>query len=797
MAIEPTGMLHDAAAPRAIGGRGGLFGEPANNTPGNEADRAELESRRDFITQQLREAITRLPMGSSDRGELEATLSRVLSLRPDQLTAQFLNSVSTDISAAFTDAAVTASAMTGAKIANARERRAHFKAASQIDYYDNPFVRDGRVEDIDGFAKRYGFEEKVLNHHASVTASDPGIHRNPDLMAFAGTFAKVDPEYRAATLKARTVPDQAANDMTGLIRNMPYMDLKDRQAFLEKLDQYQKSTTLTLGQRDTMKSFRHMVEHGFLDADAIADIRAGNTFNDFDRMKGHVDRARSRYQGMLGQATNLSSPESVEALRELAQARNIDVDRPAGEWLSDLRIKHKGDPEVEKAYAPVKENMQRIRSMNAYVDVIKVLEDKYTPAERDRLFYNASAEQRMTTVRDIYNATKGKDTGHPMTPDMENVLRYQINLVRTPEDARTLVQAVASGKADQFYQERHFASLEQRVKAGDQAAIKDMKNLQAIDEHIKRIESTNPSLATTLRQEVRSVAFDQLAKNGSIDYNGLAQVAASAVERSTQAATPNGARSEAALEKKMEAAAAGQEMVAAMKNADGVATPSKGAEAAAASVPLQASPIEADRVRTMEVRPPAKVEYDASRIETAKILFEHFKKELPAGAMLTPEDVTIVQGANFLRSDANERGYAQVVSGRINLHGVDHRVIEATQSLEPELKQLVADEQKAREQKAAPEPERNEAISVAETAEKRLQRLAATAPLAGVSDSTQAKTTKEADAGQGVDEQAKAAVEDTKKSIGKAEEAKQADAKVAVATPKQSASKDAVSTVKR
>lgn len=595
LAIEPTGMLQDAAAPRVVGGRSGLFGEPANNSSGNEADRAELESRRDFVTQQLREAITRLPMGSPDRSELETTLSRVLSLRPDQLTAQILNSVSTDISAALVDTAVAASAMTGAKIANARERKAYFKAASQIDYYDNPFVRDGRVDDIDGFAKHYGFEEKILNYHASITANDPGIHRNPDLMAFTGTFAKIDPEYREATLNARTVPDLAANDMTGLIRNQPYMDTKDRQAYLDKLDHYQKSATLTPEQRDTMKSFRHMVEHGYLDAEAIADIRAGNTFNDFDRMKGHVDRARARYQGMLGQASNLSSPESVEALRKLAQERNINVDRPVGEWLSDLRIKHKGDAEIEKAYAPVKENMQRIRSMNAYVDVIKVLEEKYTPAERDRLFYNASAEQRLVTVRDVYNATKGKDTGHPMTPEMENVLRYQIELVRTPEDARALVQAVAEGKADQFYQERHFASLEQRVKAGDQAAIKDIKNLQAIDEHIKRIEATNPSLAATLRQEVRSVAFDQLAEKGSIDYNGLAQVAASAVERSTQVATASGTRSEAALEKKMEASVAGQEMVAAMKNADGISTPSVNASPAVASADQNQTTAAADK----------------------------------------------------------------------------------------------------------------------------------------------------------------------------------------------------------
>lgn len=420
------------------------------------------------------------------------------------------------------------------------DREAYWNEYINHDYSDNPYVQDGRISNLDGFLDHYNFSNQispVMHNVDNALSQDAGVHRNPTLYGATASFAQIDPQIAQANGKAKDASDVASNHATAVARHLRYMSPDDRQKALSAIDEWSKSHTLTQAQKDTMRDFRHFVDRGWLDKEAIQSLQQGQTLNNFSALQAHVDRARERHRGMLTEAAGVASPEEINTLRTMAQQNSINTDRPAGEWLADLGRSQRENPAYRAASEPIRENMMRIRASHAYVDAVNVL-DRAIPdaAERDRVFYNATPEARMALVRDAYNQSNGQ----PMTPEMERMVRFQAEHIRTPADVGAMVQARNEGKIDQFYQQRIVARLQENAGRGDQNAVKDLQNLTAMNEALGRI--SDPQVRQDIQQRMRSTAFDQLA-SGQIDYNRLAAIV------SSSAAVPNNSQTSVTLTK--------------------------------------------------------------------------------------------------------------------------------------------------------------------------------------------------------------------------------------------------------
>lgn len=454
---------------------------------------------------------------------------------------------------------------------------------AEQDFTNNPFVdpSTGQINDLAGFARYFGFGQQdynMLRHvDSGPLANDAGVRRNPTLYGALASHAQVDPQVRDALNNSQTPQDVASNHMTAIGRELRYMRPEDREKIVARLDEWQRSQTLTDEQKKTVQDFRHFVNRGWLDRDAIEAMQRGDTFNNFAAMQQHVDRARARHRETLGQAADVTSPEAVDRLRSMAQANGIDTSKPTGEWLADLGRSQLGKPEYEQAFAPIRESAQRIRGANAYVDVINALDRAYpNPADRDRLFYNKTPEERMQLVRDLYNQSNGQ----PMTVEMERMVRFQAEHIRTPADVGHMMAAAREGRINEFYSQRVAQGLQERAQAGDANAVRDLQNLGAINDHIKQIASSNPELARDIQQRLRSAGLDQIA-TGTVDYAALAKVTTDAIAAHVQR-TDSGRRiSEQQLDRNMDAVDKAKALAQEIVNPNGVQGPSTPTQAQA------------------------------------------------------------------------------------------------------------------------------------------------------------------------------------------------------------------------
>lgn len=546
MAENDTVMTRDASAPRFVGGRNGLYADNG----GNAADRAELISRQTMIAEQLRQAIANLPAGDASRGRLQAMLDRVRSLHPSQLTAELLNSIDTQSDAAYEDGISDASfdqsyAEHVAHSRYEREEQAYWHRRAMEDYYDNPYVgEDGRVNDVDGFARHHDFDVNQQRHHSNITSAfaqtDPAIHNNPTLMGLSGSLSARDPAVLQANMAAKSPADLVSNDMSGIVRNMRHMSSEDRKAYLDRLGAWEKSqSALTPEQRETVSKFRHLVDKGYLSPEAIADIRQGNTFNNLDRMRGHVDRAQQTYRDALGEAARRSTPEDVERLRQAAGQAGVSLTdtsgnaRPIGDVLADFRGKQRdnpalaNDPAIRQATNNLRGAMNTVRAEDAYRDVIEALDKSRSPEERQRQFYNKTPEQRAQMVENLYKQSRGME----MTPEMRNQLMAQVRLHSTPEQAGAFMAATSRGYEDRerIAIKHTIDGLSERAARGDGAAASDLRNLQTISQHVDAIRKDDPQLADRLSQSLRNAAYEQAGKTGTVDYAALSQIVTTAV----------------------------------------------------------------------------------------------------------------------------------------------------------------------------------------------------------------------------------------------------------------------------
>lgn len=591
LAENDTVMTRDASAPRFVGGRDGLYAD----TGGNAADRAELISRQTMIAEQLRQAISNLPAGDAARGRLQAMLDRVRSLHPSQLTAELLNSIDTQADAAYDDGVSDASfdQSYADHVAYSRyehEEQAYWHQRAIEDYYDNPYVgSDGRIHDMDGFANHYGFQHPgFLRQTNDVFANDPNIHNNPDIVGFRGTASNEVQAYRENP--GRTPDEVSRNDHTAAVALLGRGTAQNRDRALEILDRAygfgpNASTSISGEERVQGYRLRALMRDGYLTPEQIAEASRPGAFNNPTFTRDLVAAGEARRAETLREAMPYVSDRARQEIIEAARARGVNVDQPFERIVDDARrAAHTPDgsnvpynqqnPQLRGALNTLRTEVGEYRARQTFRDVILDMDSRLTPEQRDQHYYNQSPENRLALMRTLYQERNGQ----PMPSHVENAVRFNLQHIRTPEETGRYIEAVRTNNPEnieRFYAGQAERVLQERVARGDQAAVQDLSNMQQLNNHIRSVAQVNETLARELSDNVRRAAYEQLAATGRVDYNNIAQLAASTIERSVNSTVaPSGRIAEAALDRQEQGRERAREFVQAIQNPNGIQAPS-------------------------------------------------------------------------------------------------------------------------------------------------------------------------------------------------------------------------------
>lgn len=528
-----------------------LYSAPGNN----EADQQDIKQWKEVLEDRLRREASTLPVGSEARTRLEAQIGRVRSAR----NIEELNSISTDAGQAGDDAP------DASEIETINDHYEEYRGYNhpqywddyaRYDFYNNPYVdpetQKVREQDLEKFARHFNLDADVVKKHSDISKNDSHIHNNPDALALSGGLSKIDPRTKKENMAAKTTADLAANDATGIGRNLPYMTPAAREKFIAQLGVWEKSQTLTGDEKKTIAQFRHLVDRGYLSNEAIAAMKRGDTFNNIGEIKKHVDEAQQRYRNHLTEAARNSSPDEMKRLNDLAREHGVPMEgkdgqpRTAGDILADLRAKQRhGDftPEqnhvIDTAFKPISQQLAHMRGRAAYGNVMDQLSKN---PEEMRKYLALSPEQRADRVEQLYRQARGEK----MPPEMLNVVRSHANLLGTREQVQQFQAAFAAAqqgdptKLDSFYHQRLTEDLQEKAKS-DPKAAEQLKQLESVGAAVRTLRETDPALAKRLTQELRNAASDSVTNTGKVDTGALVKIIDDAKKEAAHAvsAAPN------------------------------------------------------------------------------------------------------------------------------------------------------------------------------------------------------------------------------------------------------------------
>lgn len=543
-----------------------LSGAPKNkeSTPAQEL---YIARQREVISL-LMAAIARTPLASKAREKLEADLSYAQSLRPEQLTPEFFNSSFEEARDVLADGELDGETETETEAEELAHyyhemqenirRQAYWDDYYETDFNDNLFTDNGYVNNIDGFAKHYGFDANFLNATNEPFKNDPAIHNNAAMLGFRGAAAQTNQAYRENP--GKTPADVAGNDHVALMGALKYGSREAIDKALKTLETsygYDEKTgakSLDPAVKADFYRLRSLIREGHLSPEEIQAAFDKKSFNNPDFIKATIEAGEVRRMAATKAASAFIPDHIKEKVLEEAKAKGIDISQPFEKVMEEAR-KAARTPDgsdtpyndqnssIRAALSAAKGAIEDHRGTQIFGDVVKLMDKNLTPEERDRLYYNKSPEERLKLFEDLYH----KENGQPMPTAVRNVVKYNIDHIRTQAETGAFIAANELAAKENspksvvnYYTHQAEKVLAEKASNGDSAASKDLNNLQAIDKHLEVVSKDNPELAERLREKILITGYNQVAQ-GRVDYREISKViqketAAFLAEKERQAA---------------------------------------------------------------------------------------------------------------------------------------------------------------------------------------------------------------------------------------------------------------------
>lgn len=841
-----TVMTRDVAAGRVVDGLNGFYGQAASD----RLELEELKSRQDHLSEQLRQAIALLPVGSAERIQLEGALNRVRSLHPSQLSAELLNSISADVSSYVSVAtSSTSSAVYNAVYTqNAQAIKRQYSYFAETDFNRSAGVEFDtetgfyKVRDYSAFARQHGFDAVLIEHVNRLSPANDPIRDDPAMTAMTATIAKNDPAVAAAQKAATSVGDRMANDAAGIMRHMKYLTESQKDELEKTFKKYAESTGLSPEEKKAATRFFHLARNGYIDPEVVERAIKGDLFNKPAEMVKYVEEAHKKRVQDVKAGLHFSSEEDINKVHELSK-KFLTPDENSSlsteEKAARLLGRYSKEPEVKEQLSGLKKNIDSMRGGSVFSEVVRIMDEKLTPAERNAQFYNKSPDERMELIKDLY----GKSRNAPMDEGVARLVRAQVELMNTPEKVGKYLAAQneyhKTGNLSPVIgvaKEQIYATLGEKAKNGDANAKETLGNLQTIDKHLDVLGSISPIVADRVRQKIGAEAYANLleGKGGKLDYDKIQTLIKDETEAYKANAQSNGRTSEAVAEYQGKVVKTMENLQGAIdKKEGGIKPPEEGA--AAASQISSVSPAQPHAVSAAPQVPPAPpaaepssamdaIQQKLGRAMTPTEVVKVYDTML--GRPATVSDVTfpavpisVISGGGEESRTTNNVGTLDMPDSfvrftHLNQVQINQVISERERGIVPPptpaaTSAIEADRPKMIEIKGLNENDfeidkngwkvekpKNEPVAASETPSQKLQRLACAAPLNGVCGPQKENAPKEEKGDKSPGEQAKEAVSGTKEEIGKASEEKQAEPKTAAATPAAAQKEKAAATVR-
>jgi hypothetical protein len=555
LADEMNVMTRDGmSAPRLVAGAvpvGALQNKPESQE--NPAQ-LELENRRSYVVAQLLGALAQAPVGSKERAVLEDHLARVTSQPASNLNTEVLNNAVSYAVASISDgddAPVV-------NLSNPRSNRSrrHWDNYCQTDFRNNPHVYNGKVSDVNGFANHYGFDKEFLTITNEPFKDDPNVHNNPDILGLRGTLAKDNPAYHQNP--GKTADAVAGNDHIASLGLMKYATREAIDKALETLDKtygYDKKTgakSISEEKRKEFRSLRQLIKEGYVSPETIALASDPNSYNNAETIQKIIEDGEKRRAEVV-RKSEASIPEKVkEALLAKAQAAGIDIHRPLEEVMADARkvvftpdqsgkeFKHQQPElraELRAALKQVTKSIEDHRAKGIFSDTILLMDEKLTPAQRDKEYYSKSPQQRLEFLKNIYQ----DQYGQPMSKDVENQVKYQLEHVRTPAETRAFIEATRNAENKnpdalmEFYTRQTVTVLSEKAATGDKSAAENLSYFQLVQDGYSKIAASSSSLAKNVKGMLVEEGAEQISAKGQVDFGEMYRTLTESIAKSATA----------------------------------------------------------------------------------------------------------------------------------------------------------------------------------------------------------------------------------------------------------------------
>lgn len=226
--------------------------------------------------------------------ELDEAYREITALKFHSMSPRQIAAIAAHIRAATDEikSHAVANSSNHSKALSAAQKYGVLSSFAAADYMKSAFVTAGKITDLSGFARQFGFMDQlpIMEKLNRLFEHDIAIVNNPNIQALTATLAKIDNEVFKAQLKAKNAADMIANNASGLLRNFSDASKLAQTKMLSQLEDIEQSELLTSDDKEAIAQMTKILRETGTDRlkNLIQAAREGKTFNDIGVLKQYL-----------------------------------------------------------------------------------------------------------------------------------------------------------------------------------------------------------------------------------------------------------------------------------------------------------------------------------------------------------------------------------------------------------------------------------------------------------------------------------------------------------------------------